>query len=207
MALAYNLPSALHTDSFTVGDYTYTGSSIYIDDGNGKWRIKFLSNGTFAPTKNVKVDIFAVGGGGSGAGDGSSVSGTRGSNCSANRGGGGWNSAGGNGGSGVIIIRKAKNFTLTAPTDFQINGKTADQTKVIPLTFTWTQGIISRDDVGPIYHKIETTQDLRHINPPLQMLLQLRPNTQPQITAPSQTVAAPPVQLAVRLLLPLWAQL
>ena len=71
MTLAYNLPGALHTDSFTVGDYTYTGSSIYIDDGNGKWRIKFLSNGTFTPTKNVKVDIFAIGGGGgSGAGDG-----------------------------------------------------------------------------------------------------------------------------------------
>lgn len=102
-----------------------------------------------------------AGGGGSGAGDGSSVSGTRGSNGSANRGGGGgggWNSAGGNGGSGVIIIRKAKNFTLTAPTDFQINGKTADQTKVSPLTLTWTQGIISGDDVGPIYHKIEATQ-------------------------------------------------
>lgn len=165
MALAYNLPGALHTDSFTVGDYTYTGSSIYIDDGNGKWRIKFLSNGTFTPTKNVKVDIFAIGGGGgSGAGDGSSVSGTRGSNGSANRGGGGWNSAGGNSGSGVIIIRKAKNFTLTAPTDFQINDKTADQTKVSPLTFTWTQGIISGDDVDPIYHKIETTQDLRHIS-------------------------------------------
>lgn len=121
MALAYNLPGALNTDSFTVGDYTYTGNSIYIDDGNGKWRIKFLSSGTFTPTKNVKVDIFAVGGGGSGAGDGSSVSGTRGSNGSANRGGGGgggWNNAGGNRGSGVIIIRKAKNFILTAPTDF-----------------------------------------------------------------------------------------
>ena len=109
--------------------------------------------------------IIGAGGGGSGAGDGSSVSGTRGSNGSANRGGGGgggWNSAGGNGGSGVIIIRKAKNFTLTAPTDFQINGRTADQTKVSPVTFTWTQGIISGDDVGPIYHQIEATQDLSY---------------------------------------------
>ena len=109
--------------------------------------------------------IIGAGGGGSGAGDGSSVSGTRGSNGSANRdggGGGGWNSAGGNGGSGVIIIRKAKNFTLTASTDFQINGRTADQTKVSPVTFTWTQGIISGDDVGPIYHQIEATQDLSY---------------------------------------------
>lgn len=110
---------------------------------------------------NTGTYTIGAGGGGSGAGDGSSVSGTRGSNGSANRGGGGgggWNSAGGNGGSGVIIIRKAKNFTLTAPTDFQINGKTADQTKISPLTLTWTQGIISGDDVGPIYHKIEATQ-------------------------------------------------
>lgn len=110
---------------------------------------------------NTGTYTIGAGGGGSGAGDGSSVSGTRGGNGSANRGGGGgggWSSAGGNGGSGVIIIRKAKSFTLTAPTDFQINGKTADQTKVSPLTFTWTQGIISGDDVGPIYHKIETTQ-------------------------------------------------
>lgn len=67
MALAYNLPGALHTDSFTVGDYTYTGNSVYVDDGNGKWRIKFLSSGTFTPTKNVKVDIFAVDGGGGGS--------------------------------------------------------------------------------------------------------------------------------------------
>lgn len=67
MVLAYNLPGALHTDSFTVGDYTYTGNSVYVDDGNGKWRIKFLSSGTFTPTKNVKVDIFAVDGGGGGS--------------------------------------------------------------------------------------------------------------------------------------------
>ena len=69
MALAYNLPGALHTDSFTAGDYTYTGNSVYVDDGNGKWRIKFLSSGTFTPIKNVKVDIFAVGGGGGSGGD------------------------------------------------------------------------------------------------------------------------------------------
>lgn len=69
MALAYNLPGALHTDSFTVGDYTYTGSSIYIDDGNGKWRIKFLSNGTFtvAASKYATTDnsSFANSGGSS----------------------------------------------------------------------------------------------------------------------------------------------
>lgn len=116
--------------------FEYTGEAVYSETGNDEWELEFDSSGSFTPYEAATVDIFIVGGGG----------------------GGGWNSAGGNGGSGVIIIRKAKNFTLTAPTDFQINGKTADQTKVSPLTFTWTQGIISGDDVGPIYHKIETTQ-------------------------------------------------
>lgn len=156
------------------GTYVSSAGATWSDCGSSQWykmfnnTRKFRSNsGTLYASggghggHNTGTYTIGAGGGGSGAGDGSSVSGTRGSNGSANRGGGGgggWNSAGGNGGSGVIIIRKAKNFTLTAPTDFQINGKTADQTKVSPLTFTWTQGIISGDDVGPIYHKIETTQ-------------------------------------------------
>lgn len=158
----------------TDGDYVSFAEADWSDCGQGQYyknfenTRKFRSNsGTLYASGgghggyDTGTYTIGAGGGGSGAGDGSSVSGTRGSNGSANRGGGGgggWNSAGGNGGSGVIIIRKAKNFTLTAPTDFQINGKTADQTKVSPLTFTWTQGIISGDDVGPIYHKIETTQ-------------------------------------------------
>lgn len=156
------------------GAYVSSAGATWSDCGSSQWykmfdnTRKFRSNsGTLYASGgghggyNTGTYTIGAGGGGSGAGDGSSVSGTRGSNGSANRGGGGgggWGSAGGNGGSGVIIIRKAKSFTLTAPTDFQINGKTADQTKVSPLTFTWTQGIISGDDVGPIYHKIETTQ-------------------------------------------------
>jgi hypothetical protein len=103
MALAYNLPGALHTDSFTVGDYTYTGNSIYIDDGNGKWRIKFLSSGTFTPTKNVKVDIFAVGGGGGGSGGDSVFQSSLGS-------------AGGGGGYTTTV----KTQTLTAGTAYPI---------------------------------------------------------------------------------------
>ena len=158
----------------TAGDYVYSAGANWSDCGYSQYyknfenTRKFRSNsGTLYASGgghggyDTSTYTIGAGGGGSGAGDGSSVSGTRGSNGSANRGGGGgggWNSAGGDGGSGVIIIRKAKNFTLTAPTDFQINGKTADQTKVSPLTFTWTQGIISGDDVGPIYHQIEATQ-------------------------------------------------
>lgn len=162
----------------TDGDYVSFAEADWSDCGQGQYyknfenTRKFRSNsGTLYASGgghggyNTGTYTIGAGGGGSGAGDGSSVSGTRGSNGSANRGGGGgggWNSAGGDGGSGVIIIRKAKNFTLTAPTDFQINGKTADQTKINPVTFTWTQGIISGDDVGPIYHQIESTQDLSY---------------------------------------------
>ena len=158
----------------STGGYVYSAGATWSDCGYSQWykmfdnTRKFRSNsGTLYASGgghggyDTGTYTIGAGGGGSGAGDGSSVSGTRGSNGSANRGGGGgggWNSAGGNGGSGVIIIRKAKNFTLTAPTDFQINGKTADQTKVSPLTLTWTQGIISGDDVGPIYHRIAATQ-------------------------------------------------
>lgn len=43
-----------------------TGSNLPIDDGDGNWRIKFLSSGTFVPQRDVYVDIFAVGGGGNG---------------------------------------------------------------------------------------------------------------------------------------------
>lgn len=156
------------------GAYVSSAGATWSDCGNSQWykmfdnTRKFRSNsGTLYASGgghggyNTGTYAIGTGGGGSGAGDGSSISGTRGSNGSANRGGGGgggWNSAGGDGGSGVIIIRKAKNFALTAPTDFQINGKTADQTKVSPLTFTWTQGIISGDDVGPIYHSLTASK-------------------------------------------------
>lgn len=174
-----NIPAAKRGgENGGIGAYVSSAGATWSDCGNSQWykmfdnTRKFRSNSGILYASggghggyNTGTYTIGAGGGGSGAGDGSSVSGTRGSNGSANRGGGGgggWNSAGGDGGSGVIIIRKAKNFTLTAPTDFQINGKTADQTKVSPLTFTWTQGIISGDDVGPIYHKIETTQGLSY---------------------------------------------
>ena len=52
--------------------YTYTGSSQLIDDGNGNWRIKFLTSGTLTFTNlgtGVNgIDVFCVGGGGGGGG-------------------------------------------------------------------------------------------------------------------------------------------
>ena len=46
--------------------FSYDGSFEVLEDGAGKWRIKFLTSGTLVLDKNVTVDIFAVGGGGGG---------------------------------------------------------------------------------------------------------------------------------------------
>ena len=49
--------------------YTYTGSHQFINDGNGNWRIKFLTSGTFTLTKPLcsnTIDAFLVGGGAGG---------------------------------------------------------------------------------------------------------------------------------------------
>lgn len=152
------------------GSYGNSDDSSYACVGRSSWYKSFQNTRKFRSNSgtlyasgggsggyNTGTYTIGAGGGGSGAGDGSSVSGTRGGSGSANRGGGGgggWNSAGGDGGSGIIIIRKAKSFTITAPTDFRINGKTEDQTKESPIIFTWTQGSVSGEDVGPIYHSL-----------------------------------------------------
>ena len=44
----------------------YTGNCTVIDDGNGDWRVKFLTTGTLRMSKALDVDIFLVGGGGGG---------------------------------------------------------------------------------------------------------------------------------------------
>lgn len=53
--------------------YAYTGSATLLDDGDYKWRIKFLTSGvlTFSSLGNgSEIDVFLVGGGGGGAGGG-----------------------------------------------------------------------------------------------------------------------------------------
>lgn len=48
--------------NWTGGDGTYQ----VLEDGDGNWRIKFLSSGTFTPLKGMVIDVFLVGGGGGG---------------------------------------------------------------------------------------------------------------------------------------------
>ena len=48
--------------------YTFTGQHLLLDDGNGDWRIKFLSSGVLTwLSRDTMIDIFLVGGGGAGA--------------------------------------------------------------------------------------------------------------------------------------------
>lgn len=51
--------------------FTYTGTYEYIDDGDGNWRIKFLTSGVFTPLRGMTIDAFLVGGGAGGMNDGS----------------------------------------------------------------------------------------------------------------------------------------
>ena len=46
----------------------YTGNCTVIDDGNGNWRVKFLTTGTLTMSKAITIDAFLVGGGGAGGG-------------------------------------------------------------------------------------------------------------------------------------------
>ena len=45
----------------------YSGNCQVIDDGNGKWRVKYLTTGDLIFTRGFQFDVFLVGGGGSGA--------------------------------------------------------------------------------------------------------------------------------------------
>lgn len=70
MGVALMHHRALNTGN-KLPEYTYTGSSQLIDDGDGNWRIKFLTSGTLTFKRALKnIDIFLVGGGASGVAGG-----------------------------------------------------------------------------------------------------------------------------------------
>ena len=51
-----------------IPNFTYTGTYETVDDGDGNWRIKFLTSGIFTllKPKQLLIDVFCVGGGGGG---------------------------------------------------------------------------------------------------------------------------------------------
>ena len=79
--------------------FTYNGSYNVLNDGNGNWRVKFLSGGTYTSKTQILIDTFLVGGGGGGV----YVLG-----MSGGGGGAGVSWSGGVGGSGIIVIRNAR---------------------------------------------------------------------------------------------------
>ena len=79
--------------------FSYTGSKNVIHDGNGNWRIKFLTSGTFVANYNASLDVFAVGGGGAGT------------YATNDRGGGG-------GGGGYTTT--SKGFTVFSATSYSV---------------------------------------------------------------------------------------
>ena len=83
---------------------SYTGNASYIDDGDGNYRVKFLSSGTLTVQEGILVDVFVVGGGGSG-GRGSSYAKTI---------------VPGGGGGGGGYTKTAKNIKLLANTEYTV---------------------------------------------------------------------------------------
>jgi hypothetical protein len=77
--------------------FIFTGSSTFIDDGDGNYRIKFLSSGILNVSRKVVIDAFLVGGG---------AGGKRSSNY------------GGGGGSGLTLV--CPSVALQRGTDYSI---------------------------------------------------------------------------------------
>ena len=110
---------------------TYTGNCKILDDGNGNWRIKLLTSGTFTSTVNMNVDAFVVGGGGGGAfhsasfhggcgGAGGYTKTYKGINIEANKGQYAQIGAGGVGGTSSIGTSGGQSYFIS--TNYSANG-------------------------------------------------------------------------------------
>lgn len=54
------------SSNFSSTDFSYSGTYSFVDDGDGNCRIRFLTSGTFTPSKDFIFDLFLVGAGGGG---------------------------------------------------------------------------------------------------------------------------------------------
>ena len=104
-------------------DFTYTGNYLIVNDGNGNWRIKFLTSGTFTSSTDIEIDAFLVGGGGGGS--------------SANAGGGG----GGGGYTNTTLV----NLQKDTPCEIVIgNGGSASENGMSTTAFN----VIAEGGIG-----------------------------------------------------------
>lgn len=58
------------SSSGSLPNFTYSGTYQLFDEGDGNWKIKFFTSGTFNTTKDLLIDVCAVGGGGGGTAGG-----------------------------------------------------------------------------------------------------------------------------------------
>ena len=136
MAVLFNFPAnakVSKNNELTSADYTYSGESQLVQEENG-WKLKFLSSGTFVPKKNMKIDVFIVGGG---AGGGSGYTHNRkdddydetGNDHAMDYGGGP------GGGSGHTQTHKA--VSLTKDTEYTILVGSGGSGGTYPRTYNW----------------------------------------------------------------------
>lgn len=92
--------------------FSYTGSNIVNDEGDGNWNIELRSSGTLTLKTNKEIDIFLVGGGGCGGQNGGA--------------GGGYTTtiAGHSASAGIYTIVVGAGATGTASTGVGANGGT-----------------------------------------------------------------------------------
>lgn len=103
---------------FTVADVSYTGSWAWVDDGNGSYRVRFLTSGTFTPAKTIVIDVFMVGGGGGGR------------NGVSNQNGGGGGAGGYAGTWQSITLNANQSYTVTIGAGGTANGGTGGTTSI-----------------------------------------------------------------------------
>lgn len=90
MSVFYGRALTIGGGGISVPRFTYTGTYEYIDDGNGNWRIKFLTSGVFTPLKDMVIEVFLVGAGGGGGKTLSTSKGTTIKTGASSGGGGGF---------------------------------------------------------------------------------------------------------------------
>ena len=98
--------------------FTYTGNCEIVDDNNGNWKVRFLTNGDLTFTRDIDIDVFLVGGGGSGGG----WQGTTESATGSGGGGGGYTKTSVN----VAITSNVNNPILIGEGGAAINSKSSN---------------------------------------------------------------------------------
>lgn len=110
--------NSISASALVYADVSYTGSWAWVDDGNGSYRVRFLTSGTFTPAKTIVIDVFMVGGGGGGR------------NGVGNQDGGGGGAGGYAGTWQSITLTANQSYTVTIGAGGTANGGTGGTTSI-----------------------------------------------------------------------------